>query len=231
MSVLGRIGNVFVSPEKCFTSIRDEGTKWTDFVIPILLLIATVIAFMMITGDIMADVQKDAIMKMEQYSQEQKEMIIQQSGSPVAKIISTITAALGAIVTALLGALFMMIVGNFIGGGEQKYGTLLATALYVLLISIPESIIKIFLVLQKETIGVYLGFASLIQNPDPTSFGFNLLAQFEFFKIWRIIVWVVAFKVLYKYTGKKATLLVVITMLLGMIVSAAWSTFQMGRMG
>ena len=231
MSVFARMGNVFVSPDKCFTSIRDEGTKWTDFVIPIVLLLAMVIVFMMLTGEMMAEVQKDTIMKMEQYTPEQKEMIIQQSSSSLAKTIGIVTAALASIVTALLGALIMMIVGNFIGGGQQKYGVLLATALYVQLISIPESIIKIFLVLQKETMNVYLGLASLIQNPDTSSFGFNFLAQFEFFKIWRIIVWVVAFKVLYKYSGKKATLLVVITMLIGMLATAAWTSFNRGRMG
>lgn len=231
MNVFSRIGNVFVAPSQCFGSLRDEGTKWTDYVVTFILLIAMVVIFMIITGEVMADIQRETIMKMEQYSPEQKEMILEQTSKPLTRIIGTTTAALGSAITALLGALFMMIVGNFIGGGEQKYGVLLASALYIQLISIPESIIKIFLILQKETMNVYLGFASLIQDPNTKSFGFNFLAQFEFFKIWRIIVWIIAFKVLYKFSGKKSTILVVITMLIAMALQAAFTTFQMGRMG
>lgn len=231
MSVFGRIGNVFIAPDKCFTSLRDEGKKWTDYVIPILLLSIMVILFMYVTADIMKDVQREAIMKMEQYSDAQKETILAQSDSSIAQTMKYVSGILGVVFTALFGALIMMLVGNFIGGGEQKYATLLVTALYVQLISIPESIIKIFLILQKESVNVYLGLGSLISTPDQANYLHNFIGQFEFFKIWRIIVWIVAFKVLYKFTGKKATWLVVVTMLIGMILSAAITTFSAGRMG
>lgn len=231
MSVIGRMGNVFVAPDKCLTSLRDEGTKWTDFVIPILLLSIMVIVFMYMTSDVMQEVQRNAVMKMQQYSDAQKEAILAQSDSVVAQTIKYVTSVLGTVVSALFGALIMMLVGNFIGGGEQKYGVLLATALYVQLISIPESIIKMFLIVQKESMNVYLGLGSLLSTPDQSNFLHNMIGQFEFFKIWRIIVWIVAFKVLYKFTGKKATLLVTITMLIGMIIGAALTTFQVGRMG
>lgn len=229
MSVFRRIGNVFVAPEKCFISLRDEGTKWTDYVIPILLLSIMLIIFMSTTADLMKDIQRDAIMKMEQYSDAEKETILAQSNSNLVQIIQYITGIFSTVFTAVIGALIMMFIGNFIGGGEQKYGVLLASALYIQLITIPESLIKIFLILQKESLNVYVGLGSLISTPEQGNFFHNFVGQFEFFKIWRIVLWVLAFKILYKFTGKKASWLVIVVMLTGMLLFAAIATFQ-GKM-
>ena len=231
MNVFSRIGNVFVAPSKCFVSIQDQGKKWTDYVIPFILLVAMVVVFMAMTSELMQQASVDAIMKMDQLSDAQKQAAIQQQNSPIVNIIKYASSVVVTAVSVLIGALIMWIVGNFIGGGDQKYGTLLVTALYIQLISIPESIIKLILMLQKDVTTVYVGFASLVSEPNLSSFGFQALGQLEFFKIWRIIVWVIAFKVLYKFTGKKSTLLVVITMILGMLLQALWTSFQMGRMG
>jgi hypothetical protein len=65
-----------------------------------------------------------------------------------------------------------------------------------------------------------------LNNPDTSSYGVQLINQLEFFAIWRIIVWVIAFKVLYKFNTKKSTLLVVITILIGMAIAAVLGTMQ-----
>ncbi len=85
--------------------------------------------------------------------------------------------------------------------------------------------------MQKEILQVYVGLASLVTEPELGSFGFQFLAQFEFFKIWRILLWVIAFKVLYRYTAKKSAILVVVTMLIGMLLAALIGSMQMGQMG
>jgi hypothetical protein len=181
------------------------------------------------TADMMKDIQVDAIMKMEQFSEAQKEAMLEQSSSGIVQSIQYVSGVISTIFTAIITALIMMILGNFVGGGQQKYGVLLASALYIQLITIPESIIKIFLILQKESMNVYLGLASFISSPDQTNFFHNLIGQFEFFKIWRIVLWVLAFKILYKFTGKKSGWLVVVIMLIGMLLAAAVATFQ-GKM-
>lgn len=231
MNFFARLANVFVAPDACFTSIKDKGTKWTDYVIPFVLLIAMVIVFLAVSADIVQQETIDAIQKMEQLSETQKETAIQQSNSSIAITMRYVFASITTIIVAFFTALIFWMVGNFIGSGEQKFSTILVAALYIQMISIPESIIKMVLVLQKGAMNVFLGFGSLVAQPDLSSFWFQLLAQFEFFKIWRIIVWVIAFKVLYKYSTKKSTLLVGITMLIGIIISALLSSLQMGRMG
>ncbi len=231
MNFFTRLANVFVSPDACFTSIKDKGAKWTDYVIPFALLIAMMIVFLVVTTDIVQQETINTIQKMEQLSDTQKEMAIQQSTSSIAITMKYIFASITTIVAVFFSALIFWMVGNFIGSGEQKFSTILVAALYIQIISIPESIIKMFLVMQKGAVNVFLGFGSLVTQPELSSFGFQFLAQFEFFKIWRIIVWVIAFKILYKYSTKKSTLLVGITMLIGIIISALLSSFQMGRMG
>lgn len=229
MNVLSRIGNVFVAPSQCFGSLRDEGTKWTDYVVTFLLLLVMTVIFMTMTADIMQKMQIDVIQGMERLSDAQKEAAIAQSNSPIAQTFKYVGAVLQIIIGAVVGALVMWIVGNFIGGGEQKYGTVLATALYVQMITIPESIIKLVLALQKGTMMVQVGFGSLLNNPDMTSFGVQFVNQLEFFAIWRLIVWIVAFKALYKFNTKKSTLLVVVPLLIGMVLMALLASMQAGR--
>jgi hypothetical protein len=231
MQFLKRLGNVFTAPDACFTSIRDEKKSWTDYVIPILLLTAMIVTFLLLTAEIVEQQQIDTIRKMPQLTEEQKEAAIQQSGTPLMSTLKYVSGILSNIIAVLFTALVFWIVGNFIGGGEQKFSTLLVTTLYIQLITIPESIIKLILIMQKEILQVYVGLASLVTEPELGSFGFQFLAQFEFFKIWRILLWVIAFKVLYRYTAKKSAILVVVTMLIGMLLAALIGSMQMGQMG
>jgi hypothetical protein len=229
MNVLSRIANVFAAPTACFSSLRDEGTKWTDYVVTFVLLIAMIIVFMIVTADVMEKMQVEMIQGMSQLSEAQKEIALQQTNSPIAQTLKYVTSMLQVVIGAVIAALVMWIVGNFIGGGQQKYGVVLAAALYVQMITIPESIIKLFLVLQKGTIMVHVGFGSLLNNPDLSSFGVQFVNQLEFFAIWRMIVWIIAFKALYGYSTKKSSLLVVITILIGMLLMAGLATMQAGR--
>jgi len=231
MNVFSRIGNVFVSPTACFTSLRDEGKKWTDYVIPFLLLVAMLVTFLIVTSGVMEKFQTEMIQNMSQLSDAQKEVALQNTNSPISNVFKYVGAVLQVAIGVLISGLFMWVVGNFIGGGEQKFGTILVAALYIQMITIPETLIKMFLILQKGTMMVQLGFGSLLNNPDTSSYGVQLINQLEFFAIWRIIVWVIAFKVLYKFNTKKSTLLVVITILVGMAIAAVLGTMQPGRMG
>lgn len=231
MNVFSRIANVFVSPSACFTSLRDEGKKWTDYVIPFLLLVTMLIVFLIVTSGLMEKLQIEVIQNMTQLSDAQKEAALQQTNSPIANIFKYVGGVLQVAIGVLISGLFMWIVGNFIGGGEQKFGTILVAALYIQMITIPESLIKMFLAVQKGSIMVQVGFGSLLNNPDTSSYGVQFINQLEFFAIWRIIIWVVAFKVLYKFNTKKSTLLVVITMLIGMALAAGLGLMQAGRMG
>ncbi|MDD3095331.1 MAG: YIP1 family protein [Candidatus Neomarinimicrobiota bacterium] len=229
MNAIKRLGNVFVAPEQCFTSIRDEGKSWADYVIPILLLIAMLVVMLILTSDISEKIQIETIMKMNQLTQEQKDAALQQMQSPIVNVIKYVTSVITIVISVLFTALVFMILGNFIGGGEQKFGTLLVSALYIQLITIPESIIKMILILQKETVNIYIGLASFAGSPDLSSFGFQFLAQFEFFRIWRIVLWVLAFRILYKFSARKSALLVVLTMLLGMLIGAVWTSVSLGK--
>ena len=231
MNVFARIGNVFVAPSKCFGSLRDEGTKWTDYVVTFALLVAMIIVFMLVTADVMHKMQVELIQGMEQLSDAQKEVALAQSNSPIAQTFKYVGAILQVVIGALVGALIFWIVGNFIGGGQQKFGTLLATTLFVQMITIPETIIKMILALQKGTMMVQVGFGSLLNNPDVSNFGIQFINQLEFFAIWRMIVWILAFKALYNFTNKKASILVIVTMILGFLLMAGLATMNAGRFG
>ncbi len=230
MHVFSRLGNVVVAPATCFTSIRDEGKRWTDYVVPFVLLISMMIVFLLLSSEVMQKEQISTIQGMEQLSPGQKEQAMEKLGSSLLTSMKYTGAVVQVIVSALFTALIFWIAGNFVGGGEHTFGTLLVTALYIQVITIPESILKLLLILQKESVNVYLGLASFVSSPEPGSFGFQFLAQFEFFKIWRIVLWYVAFRILYRYGTKKSALLVGVPMLLGMLLAALFISMSAGGM-
>lgn len=230
MEVFKRAANVFVSPDKCFLSIEEKKKNWLDYLIPILLLIAIAFISTNLTTDLVKDVQVDAIQKMQQLTDAQKQDAIARMDAPLVNTLKYISVVLMIPISALFTAAVFLMMGNFIGGGKQTFGKLFLATLMIQLITIPEAIIKLIMMLQKESMQVYLGLGSFFSSPDMASFGFQFAAQFEFFKIWRIILWIVAFKYLYKYDSKKATWLVLVVMLLGMLIAAFMASSQMAGM-
>ena len=231
MNVFSRFGHVFIAPSKTFTSIRDDGTKWRDYVVTFVLIIALAIIMSILISDIVKDVTADAIRNMDRIAEAQKELAIQQATSPTSRAIQLVTQIVFQVAGILLGALFIWIVGNFVGGGDQKYGKVLATSLFIQMIAIPEMILKTILILQKEAVTVYIGFGSLVANADQSSFLVQFVNQLEFFAIWRLILWVIAFKALYNFSSKKSSILVIATMLIGFLLMAGLATMNAGRFG
>ena len=231
MNVFSRIGNVFVSPSKTFRSIRDEQTKWLDYLVTFALIIALAIIMSILISDVVKDVTADAIRKMDRIPDSQKEMAIQRATSTTSRTIQLATQIVFQVVGILLGALLIWMVGNFIGGGELKYGKVLATSLFIQMIAIPEIILKTILILQKESVAVYIGFGSLVQNANQSSFLVQFVNQLEFFAIWRVILWILAFKTLYNFSTKKSSTLVIATMLIGFLLMAGLATMNAGRFG
>lgn len=230
MEVFKRAANVFVSPDQCFLSIEEKKKNWLDYFIPILLLVVMAFISTNLTTDLVKDVQMDTIQKMQQLTDAQKQAAIERMDAPIANTMKYVSIVLMIPISALFTAAVFLMMGNFVGGGKQTFGKMFLAALMIQLITIPESIIKLVMMLQKESMQVYLGLASFFSSPDMASFGFQFAAQFEFFKIWRIILWIAAFKYLYKYDTKKASWLVLIVMILGMLIAAFMASSQMAAM-
>ncbi|MDX9778608.1 MAG: hypothetical protein RBT43_07615, partial [bacterium] len=99
MNKLQRLANIFVSPEQCFGSIRDEGKNWADYVIPLVLLVLMIVLMLTMTSDIMEKIQTETIMKKKQLTQEQKEAALQQMNTPLVNVFKYVSSAITIVLT------------------------------------------------------------------------------------------------------------------------------------
>jgi hypothetical protein len=116
--------------------------------------------------------------------------------------------------------------GNFFGGGNAKYMTLLATALHISLVDVLASAVKIPIMLAQKTMMVHTSLAMFFSDFDLSDIWFRIAMQVDIFKIWKWILWIIAFKVIYSYSGKKAFILTGIIWFLGAVITIILQGFS-----
>jgi len=95
-----------------------------------------------------------------------------------------------------------MIIGNFAFGGKAGFWIVTNVVSYSGLIALLGSILKSLLIISKQSMYVYTGFA-LLKPINDGSFVYYLLRGMDFFTIWRIAVIALGLGVVYKMKPKR----------------------------
>jgi hypothetical protein len=101
-------------------------------------------------------------------------------------------------------ALAFMVVGNFILGGEATFKQNYALFAWGSTIGIVESIVKIPMMLIKNSVEVYTSLAILMDSSESKTVMFKILNAFDIFAIWKVIVISIGFSILYKFSRGKS---------------------------
>ncbi len=203
MSIGKRIINIYLSPVEFFKNLKDHPT----WLVPYILTILVAILFSLSTKDIMLDFQKEAIYNSKRIPEEFKDKAIErmENKSDTRRYIETIggtTVSLTVILLVAAGAFWIM--GNFVLGGEASYKQMVSMYSWVGMIGLLESLIKLPLVLAKNSIHVYTSLAVFM---DPSKYRtplFMLLNAVDIFTIWRIALWTIGFGMIYNFSRGKA---------------------------
>lgn len=203
MGIGKRLMNIYLSPVEFFNNLKDHPT----WLVPYILTILVAIFFALSTKDIMLNFQKEAIYNSSRIPEEFKDKAVErmENKTETRRYIETIggtTVSLTVILLVAAGAFWIM--GNFILGGKASYKQMVSMYSWVGMISLLESLIKLPLVLAKNSIHVYTSLAIFM---DPSKFKtplFMLLNAFDIFTIWRIALWTIGFSIIYKFTRGKA---------------------------
>ncbi len=204
---------VFTDPQKAFEQVKAKPT----WLLPILISIIVGLAFTYLTQDIQAEMQRDFIMESERYTEEQKDMILENMENPGA-FMKNVMPALGVVVwsfVAPLGiALGMLIFGNFIFGGQSTFKMNFVVAAWAGLIGALEALIKLPLVLAKGSMHVYTSLAVFMDPSEFKTVTFGILNLVDIFSIWKIIVYAIGFSVIYKFARNKGYITLVVLYLI-----------------
>lgn len=220
-----RILDVFVNPERTFASFHEEIT-WKDLWLPVLLLVLVSMLTIQLTHPIQVKESRQMITRMDNLTDQQKEAMLQRISTDEVPIQNMILGGITPLIYAFFTAVIYLFMGNFFGGGNAKYMTILATALHISMVDVLAGAVKIPLMLAQKTMLVHSSLAMFFSDFDLSDIWFRIAMQADIFKIWKWILWIIAFKVIYKYSSKKAFVLTGIIWFLGAVINIILQGFS-----
>ena len=208
MTVWQRIITIYSNPRATFSSF--EGSiSLKDVTVPILILLVVSFGSQLFIQPMAFDEQISRIEHNQDISEEQKEAAFDRMESMIGNPVSVKSFLLTTVVTlvglAVLAGLVMFF-GSFILAGEATFQQALVIVVFVSMIGVLESAVKIPLILQSGTTQVETGMALLL----PVSLDGTLLYRFfhrlDFFAMWKMTLIAMGTAMVFRTSEKSARL-------------------------
>ncbi len=194
---------VLTEPATAFENIK----AYPNWLFPILLSLIVSLSFVYYTQDISLEYQKKSILESEQLTEEQKDAALERFEEP-GVFMTLVMPSIGVVVSVFLipalMAAILMLFGNFAFGGNAEFKTLFSVAAWGGMVGVVEAIVKLPLMVIRHTYEVYTSLALLLEPADSKSIIFKLFNAVDLFSIWKIIVFSIAFSVVYKFSKGKS---------------------------
>lgn len=201
-----RVWNVFFDPAQTFDSLK-HGITWKDLWFPLVILLIATVVTIQLTYPVQIKESRQMIMRMDNLADQQKDAMLERLSGEEAPVQSLLIGGITPFVTAFFIAAVYLFVGNFFGGGYAKYWMLFAVTIYINMVDVLSGIVKVPLMLAQKTMMVHTSLAILFDKADLSNVWFRLAMQADLFRVWKLVLWVIAFKVIYQYSTKKSLLL------------------------
>lgn len=201
-----RLFEVFSAPTRLFTSLKEK-PEWTKPFIIVLVVIALSAAFTVIlTKDAMISRQEE-LLRERGVTEEQIEQTKKFMQGPLPSVFGGIS---GAIFIGVLLLLFTVILNLFVPvfGGTSGFKSVLTIVSFSALIKVPSSVLKLILMAITKSPFVTTSLALLTPNLEKTSFVYQLLAGFDFFIIWEMILVAIGINIISGVKKQNAYILV-----------------------
>ncbi len=213
-----RLIKIFTDPITFFEDLRQNPT----WLVPLILIILMTIIFTVATKNQMLEYRKQMIYDSQRIPEELKDKSIEQieNMSPGAYYTQTIIGStFGILIVYGLGAAFFLFVGNFVLGGKASYKQMFALFTWANMVSIVELLVKMVLILQKNSAEVYTSLALFMDPSKSKTFLFQLLNAVDIFAIWKVILWAIGFGIIYRFSAKKSYITVITMYVLYVLIS------------
>lgn len=194
---------VITDPETAFNSVK----SYPNWLFPILLSLLLGITYMATTQDIQLKMQREYILKSEVIPEATKDKQLEQLENPTfmqKTVFPGIAVVIGTFAVPAVIAGVLLLFGNFVFGGNTKFNVMFSAAAWAGMIGFVEGIIKLPLVLNKESMEIYSSLALFMDLDQSDTLFFQLLNLVDVFAIWKIVVYALAFSVIYKFSKGKS---------------------------
>jgi len=195
--------NVFADPQVAFEDIK----KKPNWIVPIILILIVSYIFNVLTLDIQFKTEKEYILDSSLMTEDQKDEYLEQMETPSfykTTISPIVTSVLTTFLIPLIIATVFLIFGNFIFGGSASFLLNFCAVAWAGLIGLLEGIIKLPIILNKGTLEVYTSLALFMDSSLSKTFFSQFLNIFDVFTVWKVIVYSIAFMVVYKFSKTRS---------------------------
>ncbi len=217
-SIWSLMVGVFTSPTYTFT----EYCKKPAIIVPLFIVLVMVGLTGALTAKQGAMTQYDLMKHSTVIPQEILETMYQEAlDTGSFNVRGFIGTMVGYVLVSLIIALIAWFLGSFVFGGEAKFKLVWGTSIMGALISSLGGLLKVPLVLAKDTAYVSLGPAAFLPVKSFASVLFSLLFYLDFFAIWAIIVTGIGFGIAFGISqGKGIAICSIITLIgIGLLVA------------
>ncbi len=200
---------VLFAPTAVFRAVKEK-PSWIVPLVVIMVVFAISTYFIAPLG---MKAQMEQIMKSDNYTPEQKEQMRQNMamGEKIGPIIAMVTTPIFFGIVILIGAGMVFLMGNVIFSGNAKFVTLFTMVTLSFATWIISTIIKMPLMLARETIDVRTSLALLLPGDSMEGVAYSFLNTFtDVFVIWQIALLVIGVKVIYDFATSKAAITVLV---------------------
>ena len=223
MSVVGRILRVFYAPSETFEAVAEQRSA-ADWLVPTIVVALVVFFSTYVTSPIYVAETMEQMQQQQMPAEQSDEM----EGTVGAILISTLIAApVMMFVMLFIGAAIYLLVGKLLGG-LLGYGHCLALVAYTSLIAILQHIVKVPLVLAKETMNVQIGLGMFLSEEAQKSFGGALLSSIDPFVVWMIVIAGLGLSIVGQIERSRAYAGVAAVTLIFLSIGAFFSTLNPG---
>ena len=221
MSVVGRILRVFYAPSETFEAVSEQRSA-ADWLVPTIVVAMVVFFSTYVTSPIYVAEAMEQIQ--EQTSAEQPS--VEGTGDAI-RISGLIAAPVMTFVMLFIGAAIYLLVGKLLGG-LLGYSQCLAIVAYTSLIAILQHVVKVPLVLARETMNVQIGLGMFLSEEAQKSFGGALLSSIDPFVVWMIVIAGLGLSIVGQIERSRAYAGVAAVTLIFLAIGAFFSTLNPG---
>ncbi len=216
---MSKIVDIFMSPTKVFVAMKEKPEWITPFIIVIIVAaLSAALTVSMTKESIIA--QQEEVMRERGMTDEQIEQALKFSSGPLIVISSLIGAAIFIAVTLLLFAfLINLLIPVF--GGMGAFKRVFSVVWFSALVMIPSALLKLILIAITRSPYVTTSLALFVPGLVRDSFGYKVLAGFDFFIIWEMILVSLGISITNEIERRNAFILVFLIWIVSIFVGIA----------
>jgi len=226
LSTSSTINGIYFEPEKTFLNIREYPSWVVPFIIS--LVVTAFMAFS--TLEIQMEFQKDIILQSEKIPENIKDQQLQQFENPgfmQGPIFASIMGVVMDVLYFVFTTLAILVMGNFILGGSSNFMSVFSMVSWAGLIGVLELIVKTVIMLVKDSVHAYTSLALFMDPGQFNEISFQLLNVIDIFTLWKLVVFMLGFMVIYKFPRNKAITGIVILFVLFTAIKIGWFQLMM----